>query len=86
MLTLLRRKTAAYVGRHADDDRAPTGTRCLDCGKTEPGTSDEPTTLARCSICEAWRCSTCFSQHELTPPPVVAEVTAPLWKRVIRRG
>jgi hypothetical protein len=87
MLSLLRKKTAAYAGRHADDERAPTGTACRECGKTEPGTDAVPVTLARCSSCEAWRCTTCFSQHAWTPPPrTFGPVRAPWWKRAIRRG
>jgi hypothetical protein len=85
MLTLLRKKTAAYVGRHADDDRAPTGTECVDCGLKQLGVPESM--LARCSMCEVWRCSTCYSQHALTPPPVTSgTVKAPLWKRVIGRA
>lgn len=92
MLTLLRKKTAAYVGRHADEDRAPTGTACVDCGGVEPppdavcDEDERPLKLTRCSMCEVWRCTTCYSQHALTPPPVAAEVKTPLWKRVIGRG
>lgn len=85
MLTLLRKKTAAYIGRHADDERAPTGTECVGCGLKQLGVPESM--LARCSQCETWRCSTCFSQHAYTPPPrTVGPVRAPRWKRAIRRG
>jgi hypothetical protein len=87
LMLALRRKTKAYAGRHADDERAPTGTECVECGKTEPGAADAPITLARCSACEAWRCTTCFSQHAYTPPArEVGTVRAPWWKRMIGRG
>lgn len=85
MLTLLRKKTRAYAGRHANDERPPTGTKCVQCGEKQLGVPESM--LARCSMCEAWRCTTCYSQHALTPPPpAVGAVRAPWWKRAIRRG
>jgi hypothetical protein len=94
MLNLLRKKTAAYAGRHADDERAPTGTPCADCGATEPSPDaklapdEQPMKLACCSKCQAWFCGgACFSLHTFRPPPrLFGPVKASWWKRVIGRG
>lgn len=85
MITLLR-KTKTYAGRHADDHRAPTGTECVVCDRTEPGTNDLPVVLVRCSVCAAWMCSgACFSLHR-APAGFGEETGAARWRRWLRRG
>lgn len=79
MLTL-RRKTAV------EPTRAPDGTECTACNRTEPGTSTLPVVLARCSVCETWLCSgACFSQHA-APAAWYQDVPRSWWKRVLGRG
>jgi hypothetical protein len=87
MLTLLRKKAQAYAGRHSNDHRAPAGTECVACDRTEPGTNDLPVLLVRCTVCAAWMCSgSCFSLHRAPAEFYAEDTRASWWKRVIGRG
>lgn len=86
MPALLRKKrTAVYAGRHATDERAPTGTRCNACDAKQLGVPERM--LIRCSVCQVWHCSgECFSLHRAPAAFYAQQDRAPWWKRVIGRG
>lgn len=79
MIGLLNR-AKTYASRHASKG-APKDTPCVDCDKREP-----EVTLARCSICEAWRCTQCFSMHRGPDSLYKPASKKTWWRRVIGRG
>lgn len=87
MLRNLLTRQSEYVHRHAAENRAPSETPCVDCGKTEPGTEEQPVVLAECSVCKVWLCAGCYTMH--SAPAGWDDPKPSLWKRllkVVRRG
>lgn len=78
--------TKPYRSRHADENRAPTGTECVGCEKTEPGTEQQPIKLTLCSVCKEWRCTTCYSQHSAPDEWYVPQTRRAWWLQAVRRG
>jgi hypothetical protein len=88
MLTLLRKKVKEYTNRNADNEKPPAGTLCSDCKLPEfvpePGSDEPAVTLALCSVCQRWRCSTCYSQHRAPESWYEQSARPAWWKRVLR--
>lgn len=63
-------------------DEKPT---CVDCGRTEPGTTERPVTLISCPACPGLRCaSPCYSLHR--EPGDAPEVGSLRWTWLRRFG
>lgn len=86
LLLSLFRRDSEYVGHHATERRAPSDAECIQCDKTEPGTSEAPVTLAKCGVCEAWFCTACFTMHMAPADFYKPQTRRAWWLRVIGRG